>query len=286
MWAPTVHALANASNASFHELVVPLSQMVKLTYTATTGTYYNASEANMTVPGWERPDGFTHNPSAGMRALLFVQTPRRVRGVVAFRGTDLGVGDSADADRCADALLFGRVPPADCRRFSPATLDYWSAARDFVARIRASFPTLDLLFSGHSLGAALALAVAASENSSGTAPRPAVTFAAPAWLRILAKAHLAPPPFEVAQRLLYALADQYDPVQRQAEEQKGLVGTSCLWSSPATVACEMCFAREPLNTTSPPCTLCFEQRHIYKHYLVTDVPGDRPPCRAVWPGGL
>ena len=76
-WAAAVDTLSSASNKSFHSLVSPLSVMVKLSYTATTGSYFNKSEANATVDGWER--SFTANPAVGMRALLFAQNATRRR---------------------------------------------------------------------------------------------------------------------------------------------------------------------------------------------------------------
>ena len=106
-WA-AVADLATASDAAFHEIVTPVSLMVRLSYTATLGSYYNASEANATVPGWTRVLSHTANPPAGMRALLFVQ-PETRRAVVAYRGTDLNrTNESGQADACADLLLDGR----------------------------------------------------------------------------------------------------------------------------------------------------------------------------------
>ena len=85
-WA-AVGRLASCNDSAFHAAVVPLSLMVRLTYTATTGSYYNASERDATVPAWTRDLAHTANPTAGMRALLFVQ-PKTRRAVVAFRGTE------------------------------------------------------------------------------------------------------------------------------------------------------------------------------------------------------
>lgn len=278
-WFRVVENLASASNASFHETVVPLSLMTKLTYTATQGTYYNASEANASIPGWKRPVGFTDDPPAGMRALLFVEEGMARRGVVAFRGTDLGPGNSSDADRCADAILFDSPLPAFCDRFAPSVLDYWSAAIRFIGRVHAAFPATDLLFTGHSLGAGLALAAAvATAECAERRPRPAVAFAAPPWLRILDRHGVPTPPQHTADRSLYALADEWDPVQAEAEQERGLAGTVCKWSSPKTVACAACFGHSRVNSSALGCASCFRQRHVYSHYLHVDVPGDRPRC--------
>jgi hypothetical protein len=314
-----VALLANTSNASFHDLLIPLALMTKLTYTATWGSYYNASEANATVVGWVRPPAFTENPPAGMRALLFVQ-PSTDRAVVAYRGTDLGEGESGEADRCADALLANDTLPAFCGKFAPSTLDYWGAALDYVGRVRSAYPTTDLLFTGHSLGAGLALATAVAtspnvsvaqqeedeeedeekregreegeqkkgegreeeEEETEWQPWAAVAFAAPPWVQILQQeAHLPAPPASAAHQRLYAMADEWDPVQKTTDTVHGHVGTECLWSSLATPACLLCFASEPFNSSATGCELCFSERHIFSHYLNVDVPGDRAVCKDV-----
>ena len=303
-WTGEVAALASSNNTAFHALVVPLSLMTRLTYTATYGSYFEPADVNASIPGWERPQGFTLNPHAGARALFFWQDSTR-RGVVAFRGTDWGAGDSGDADRCADALLMNRTMPRYCDRYSAATLDYWGAVLSFVQRVRTAFPRGDLLYTGHSLGAALALAVGVAapsrpgdqegNGSSGggndnmaepLAPRaiePAIAFSAPPWLELLAAKvpSLPLPDRSTAQRFLYALADEYDPIQAAALEEGGLYGTQCIWSSPRIESCELCFPHKPLVLSSPTCQLCVRRRHVYKHYLEADVPGPRPSCSEV-----
>ena len=101
-WAPQVAALPTANTSAWHALVEPLASMVRLTYTATYGSYFKPEDQNASIPKWQRPAGLTLNPPAGVRALFFWQAAT-MRGVVAFRGTDWGEGDSGDADRCADA---------------------------------------------------------------------------------------------------------------------------------------------------------------------------------------
>ena len=277
-WAAAVDTLSSASNKSFHSLVSPLSVMVKLSYTATTGSYFNKSEANATVDGWER--SFTANPAVGMRALLFAQNATR-RGVIAFRGTDLGKGASSDCDRCADALLWDGVPisslPSYCKPFSNATLDYWASALAFVAKVRKERPDLALLFTGHSLGAGLAFAVAAATSHDELAP--AVAFASPPWLGLIKRQHVPPPTPSEARRRFYALADEWDPVQRESIGQHGVMGTQCLWASPEPPTCKVCYAHTPFNASSLACLGCFAARHIYAHYLNVDVPGKRAVCK-------
>lgn len=277
-WADLT-SFANASNGSFHALVMPLALMTKLTYTATEGSYYNPSDRNATIADWERP--MTVDPPAGMRALFFVQESTH-RGVIAFRGTDLNfTGASGLCDQCA-GMVFGEGQPpsglpAKCRQFSNFTLDYFSRAVEFVAHVRRAYPHIELLFTGHSLGAGLAFALAAITRPTTAADTPAfspaVAFAVPPH-----GPHVPLPLGPEANSWLYALADEWDPVQRLAVSVAGWRGTQCLWRSPEPPACAECYARGPINITRPPCALCFEQRHVYAHYLKVDVPGPRPRC--------
>ena len=120
----SIASLATCNDTQWHSTVTPLSLMTKLAYTATYGSYFNASELNATVRGWDRDLSLTANPPAGMRALLFVQPSTR-RAVVAFRGTDLNTSQaSGQADACADAAMDGSERPSFCDHFSNHTLDY------------------------------------------------------------------------------------------------------------------------------------------------------------------
>lgn len=221
---------------------------------------------------------------------------------------------SGQADQCADALLWratGTSPPSlapYCSSFSNATLDYWAAAERFVRRVRTAHPEHQLLFTGHSLGAGLAFlsaafftdtdAVASSRGrpvlSHGAAadvltnPHPAiapcVAIASPPWLPAFGRhaPHAKLPPLAVVRSQWLALADEWDPVQKDSTAVGGLLGTQCLWSSPEPAACARCYTEPlPANLSRPTCRLCFEQRHVYAHYLEGDVPGKRAVCKDV-----
>jgi hypothetical protein len=257
----------------------------QLSYTATTGSYFNASDENATVDGWERP--LTHNPPFGMRALCFVDHAA-ARAVIAFRGTDLdNRSASGQADACADSLLWEGFEPAWCRRkFSSATIDYLAAALSFAATARSRYPSLDFLYTGHSLGAGLAFAVAAIEggrNGSGAGELPpAVAFASPNWVNATQRRGVPLPRASAARRAFYALADEWDPVQRLSLAASGLAGVQCLWRSPEPPSCAKCYAHLPYNfSTRPECRLCFELRHVYAHYLEVDVPGPKAGCAPI-----
>lgn len=272
------------------------------------GSYFDPTDQNATVAPWVRPVGLTENPPVGMRALCFVHASTR-RAVIAFRGTDLNQSSaSGQADACGDALLWDGASalPASCHQFSNATLDYYGAAQSFVHKARTALPGYSLLFTGHSLGAGLSFLAAATSSStsssaSGSAsastsatritdgpPRPAgetvataVAFSSPAWVPVLARK--APqtvlPSAAVMSSHWLALADEWDPVQRESVAAAGLRGTQCLWASPEPLACKLCYlGKAAINISRPSCRLCFGERHVYAHYLHTDVPGDRPRC--------
>jgi len=272
-WAD-IAALGSCSDAAFHALAGPLGLMTSLTYTATHGSYYNASTANSTVEGWAR--SLSANPPAGMRALLFIDPATR-RGVVAFRGTDLDTcGISGQADACADHLLFAEPgpPPAYCEQFASGDIDYLERSLEFVALVEAAHPGLSLLFTGHSLGAGLAMMT----SVAGGSPRPCVGFGTPPWLGPLRRRTGLSPS---ASSLLFAVADAYDPVEALAVRDRGLAGQVCRWGmrEPPPAACTTCFAglRRGGSSRSTPCDECFRERHIYAHYMV-ELRGPRPDC--------
>lgn len=51
-----------------------MTEPARLTYTATWGSYYREKDQNASVAGWIRGE-LQSNPTAGMRALTFLQSP-------------------------------------------------------------------------------------------------------------------------------------------------------------------------------------------------------------------
>lgn len=73
-----VSMLLSGSPQSFHSVVDPLGEMTSLTYTATSGSYFNPADKNATVPGFTRDFLLEVDPpGGGARALVFVP---KVRG--------------------------------------------------------------------------------------------------------------------------------------------------------------------------------------------------------------
>lgn len=271
-WPQSLEFLRDARAADFMAIIEPLSDMTSLTYTATYGSDYRSAHVNRTVPGWSR--GITTNPEAGMRALTFLHDDH-VRGVVAFRGTDLGLplpSASSRADLCADALLAGDEPAAYCDRFSADTLDYLSRALEHVEASRALYPDVQWLFTGHSLGAQLAEVVASVRGEL------ALTFSSPPVVPVLQNRSDAK---SVDEWQVVVLYNEWDPIGYDTDGL--LVGSSCVWSvSPAPAGCESCRVPDP---PSGSCELCFTQAHIFKSYKDLVRSGQRPACGGPNQGG-
>lgn len=265
-WPSDLEFLKNCSATAFHGFVAPLAQMTNFSYTATSGSYHDPAADNGTVIGWTR--GATTNPEAGgMRALTFL---RGDFGVVAFRGTDLGgVNPSSKADSCADAFLSGSELPAYCAEFSAETIDYFARALDHAAASSSAHPNVKWLYTGHSLGAQLASAVAAVRGAL------ALTFSCPAVASVL-RNRTKVDPEQVPAWQAVALYNEWDPIRYDGAGQ--LVGSSCDWSvSPTPLGCSRC--RAAYSMQNPECLLCFSETHIYSHYNALVASGSRPQCQ-------
>ena len=277
-----------------------------LSYVSTNGSYHNATRANSTSlgPAWVLQTAPRADPPAGgMRALTFLHPPTR-RALVAFRGTDLGASDpSAAADACADTMLWDGTPfdalPTACQHaFSRSQLDYFARAVEFAHAVANAFPSYQLAFTGHSLGAGLALMVAATAGSCAPPSAGAVVFSPPPFLNALrnrSAVNLHGGAQRSASRLI-TFADAYDPLLFENNVSSGLQGTVCVLggNDPEPSSCARCFAATAaspspgrINMSDPDCGSCFLLRHVYSHYYHDDVPSAghavctaRAPCAA------
>lgn len=274
-------SFASCDTPDFQAFVSPLAAAARLTYTSSTGSsYFNPRDHNQTVPGFIR-SGIKHDPpQGGMRALVFADE-RSGRLLVAYRGTDLDNSTvSGAADACANAVLFHDTPreqlPLFCAPFEDEAIDYYTRAVQFARQVERAYEQvgLQMLITGHSLGAGLAVLVAAALNEDLGRKRlvQVVAFAEPPVLQALRKrGHSSGLPSGSA----FVLADANDPVQLAAADM-GMVGTPCSWATgPPPPSCNSCdFAS---STRSAACLECMLATHTLKHLLAL-LRGSRPTC--------
>lgn len=213
-----------------------------------------------------------------MRAFTFVQNETG-RGVVAFRGTDMGddgSGVSGQADACANAYLRGQYPP-ECSRFPEETVDYLTRGLELVERAEAAYPGLDFLMTGHSLGAQLASLVGAIRG------RPALTFSAPSVAPEL-RSRSAVDPASVGAWAEVSLYNEWDPLV--ALQRGNLVGAECVWMvEPAPNGCLTCYlGGRQVDMSRFDCQVCWDNAHGALSYLDLIDSRQRPACRTA--GGI
>eukprot|EP00437_Effrenium_voratum_P021816 CAMPEP_0181414232 /NCGR_PEP_ID=MMETSP1110-20121109/9401_1 /TAXON_ID=174948 /ORGANISM="Symbiodinium sp., Strain CCMP421" /LENGTH=251 /DNA_ID=CAMNT_0023537109 /DNA_START=193 /DNA_END=945 /DNA_ORIENTATION=+ len=243
--------------------------MTVLTYTATSGSYYKPSAQNKSVEGWVRmwPEA---TPEEGMRALTFVQLSSG-RGVLAFRGTDLGTGRSAQADSCANAELAGHPLPKYCDQFTAFQLDYLSRALELAQKAAQVHPTVEWLYTGHSLGAELASVVGAVRGA------PVLSFAAPPILPVLKK-RTSVDPKQLPYWKSVSLYNEFDPLRFLAFGE--LPGANCSWlNQPKAAGCDTCELHGPVHLSTIACKQCFSKTHMFSAYLALLKSGSRPTCK-------
>ena len=271
-WHEDVLLVTNpATNVTrFHEIVGPIASLVNQSYTGSEGcTYYDPNHSRYLPASWRESMRVDPAATGGMRVFFFENdkppSDPEYRGVVAFRGTDLGPGDtvSVRADACADALLAGAPLPTDCSDFAPEVLDYYSSALSFVrSRVLAARSGADILFSGHSLGALLAALVVAALTDDGAPTPPALVFSSPGFDAVAIRKGLDPT--RIAPRVLAVLADDNDPVYHDAVGNIS-EGAPCLFDTGDDAACDRCF--QGSGRTGADCEACFLRHHIFGHYL-------------------
>lgn len=293
-WDPA--ATFHASKAVIAERLSLIVNATRLTYVSTQGSYYEPWTANDTIGlGWLR---FAEaNPAFGMHAIAFFH-PVKALVLVAFRGTDFNTSTaSGRADICADAYLFNETVPAYCDDFSAAVLDYAGSARAFANSVRATLPQARIMYTGHSLGAALAAMLTLYRFEVGCAPTDgvagAVIFASPDFLyAMVTHSHVDLDSIAVVPAGAWArwparilsLVDAYDPIHVAAQSRpgRGMLGHLCTWNLTApSSACIQCDSSNATNQASSDCLECFYERHYFGHYVKLAGSGHLPTCGIV-----
>jgi hypothetical protein len=276
--------VSNTSNDLFFTQLRVMLNATRLSYTATHGGYYENWTVHETVSDSWRKSALEANPeSGGMHALVFVNDADW-RVLVAFRGTDLTNDTSGIADQCADTYLWQGVAyndlPPECRQFSEHTLDYLSRASDFAYEVAGYYRLYEILYTGHSLGAGLALMMSIMGNEEladmwcGPTNAGAIVFSPPAYIEPILNrtgTNMWNVNSGFAAGTLVAFADKYDPifVQASASPYGGIAAVICEWDDGApSEECVSCEADPAaMNISSADCAVCMMQRHIFSHYM-------------------
>mmetsp|Transcript_102903 Transcript_102903/g.193577 ORF Transcript_102903/g.193577 Transcript_102903/m.193577 type:complete len:343 (-) Transcript_102903:49-1077(-) len=293
-WHSLPQTINNGAEASYLGLVSPALQAIRLSYTATFGSYRKTQEVNGTLgDGWERFQSLERNPrDGGFHGLVFWHAETR-QLVLAMRGTDLDpTGVSGQADSCADQLLWDNATydslPAFCRQFSREDLDYFSAAEAFADRALDLLKPSATLFVGHSLGAGLSVMVAARQVRAERWQPQVLGVSAPTFDAVL-KARVNRDPEELQADRYVVIYDVFDPLFRVAQSSSGVRGsTVCTYTPfPSISVCVDCFSNVDDITKwnqDPRCLECFSVTHVLKYYLhhlqgtLQKPPEYRPRC--------
>lgn len=120
-------------------------------------------------------------------------------------------------DSTASSMVFFacvRFPAEQCRSaFSKAALDYLSSGLELADSVRAKYPRMGLLTTGHSLGAGLATLV------SGLRKLKSISFSDPGIAAVLKRLHKSSR-IDVSRNFVFA--DEWDPVYRNSSGQQVL----------------------------------------------------------------
>lgn len=168
-WPNVSDVMSNGTDQQKSDLLEPVLKAVLQGYGATHGSYRSASMVDACIlgRGWERlRDLEADPPGGGMHALVFWHADTQ-RGLVVFRGSDLGDNRvSRHADFCGQKVLFEgagfeELPSPERDGWSMYQLDYLRQAQGVVRKVLVKLgKETRLLLVGHSLGAGLAAIVA------------------------------------------------------------------------------------------------------------------------------
>lgn len=275
-------ALKDMPSGAYLDLINPVAYAVRLSYTATHSFNRKEEDVRATIPAekmgggtWERLFAAEVDPPEGLHAVI-LHDRKTYRAIIAFRGLNLSplpVDRNRDADLCAADAIDGKSMPAVCNTFSEHTLDYLAQGKEVVQRVQKLLPGYAILLSGHSLGAKVAVILAATLKNG----LKAVTFALSAFTSTLVNKY----GFGVADFAtlnatdLIAIEHPCDPIYLQAGSSSGeLFGTTvCLYkNAPSVAGCLECSANLAKNSSKdvlqlPECSQSFYRAHVYKNYL-------------------
>jgi len=198
-----------------------------------------AAVGRLSLAGWQRLDrsgrslplNTTSVLTSARRPELYRLASERI-GVFALRGAraPMTAVNEHLMDTCASLAMFSYLPPfagsrpstEDCEAYNATHLDYIASAREVIVETMAQHATLGVdafVLAGHSLGAAVALAVSARLLPAVVLPT--IAFAPGSWRD--ADALGTATQHEVQPHRLM-VAHRYDPVPASANSKGGLVG--------------------------------------------------------------
>lgn len=250
---PLVEMSANAYRYPSHLHPIPgwsLSSVVAPLYSPLGGAHALVFEENPRMGSLQYTH---HSPSANMGPELNPHSAHMGpvyciencsghahRVILSFRGTQISPSIDSLADVCADKLLWegftlSSLPP-ECLVFEPHTLDYFSQALNYTLKVISLYSSMPILLTGHSLGAGLAILVAAA--LSHTHALPVVGFGAPATRKALLDRGLSIEPLE--NDSIVVIGHEWDVIMRT--QMEGQVGSLCFYSQTESSSCKACIS--------------------------------------------
>eukprot|EP00252_Welwitschia_mirabilis_P004302 TRINITY_DN1459_c0_g1_i2.p1 TRINITY_DN1459_c0_g1~~TRINITY_DN1459_c0_g1_i2.p1 ORF type:complete len:324 (-),score=19.73 TRINITY_DN1459_c0_g1_i2:58-1029(-) len=224
------------------------------------------------------------SPEGGCHALAYVPDNDTSSAIiVSFRGTQVTDQIDGQADLCADMILWNGLDfeslPSYCKVFDEETLDYLSQGISFSRKVMKAYPEGDLLFTGHSLGAGLAVLVSAAISANGGPVFPVLGFGPPGTQELLKKRNLR---FRAAEEGLAVLvANEWDEIVRSHWKEQ--VGTLCLYPVGEPECCSACFSsrkwkRDEVIPTGS-CGECFMETHYLAALMRLAEKAIKPRCQ-------